>query len=284
MRKRAGGGTNDRQNAAETGHFASRAYGKKTFYLILRRFGSSYGDILDPRGDEVGTEHIFQVYAELDYDAIAVGDQEFANGVGKVLQYKDEYPLHSNNLSICPDDTACYFISLGPLILERADWRVGIVSVTDPSVFYFASDALKEKLKIEDPAETARIMLEGMAEEDLDVRILIMHGRMGNIEEIAADAPGYDVIIAGHEQMLVNAKRAGDAVIVSPGEEGNRLGTLSIRKRRTGRLVLSNSFHLFEYEKDPDDPDVRQRIEAYKDSLRNKLKTSDKRIKKSPVG
>lgn len=242
------------------------------------------GDILDPRGDEVGAEHILQVYKELDYDAMAVGDQEFANGVGKVLQYKDEYPLHSNNLSICPDDTACYFISLGPLILERGDWRVGIVSVTDPSVFYFSPDSLKEKLKIEDPAETARMMLEGMAEDDLDVRILIVHGRMGNVEEIAAEVSGYDVIIAGHDQMLVKPKRAGGAVIVSPGEEGNRLGTLSIKKRRTGRLNISNSFVLFDYEKDPDDPDVRERIEAYKDSLRNKLKTSDERIKKPPVG
>jgi 2',3'-cyclic-nucleotide 2'-phosphodiesterase (5'-nucleotidase family) len=261
---------------------------KRAAYLRERDRQSSIlleiGDIFDPRGDEPGSDHILQIYKELDYDAIVVGDQEFANGVENVLLYKEDFPLRSNNISVCPDDTACYFISLGPLILERGDWRVGIVSVTDPNVFYFAPDSLKEKLKIEDPAETARMMLEGMAEEDLDIKILIVHGRMGNVEEIAAASPGYDVIIAGHDQMLVKPKRVGDAVIVSPGEEGNRLGMLTIKKRRTRRLNISNSFHLFDYEKDPDDPDVRERIEAYKDSLRNKLKTSNERIKKPPLG
>jgi len=43
------------------------------------------GDIIDELPDKELTRHIFEVYQELGYDAIAVGDQEFSNGVDRLL-------------------------------------------------------------------------------------------------------------------------------------------------------------------------------------------------------
>ena len=43
------------------------------------------GDIFD---EYPLAAHILQVYAELGYDAIAVGDQEFTNGAAGLLEYK----------------------------------------------------------------------------------------------------------------------------------------------------------------------------------------------------
>ena len=46
------------------------------------------GDIFDEYPDPDLAAHILQVYAELGYDAIAVGDQEFTNGAAGLLEYK----------------------------------------------------------------------------------------------------------------------------------------------------------------------------------------------------
>ena len=46
------------------------------------------GDIFDEYPDPDLAVHILQVYAELGYDAIAVGHQEFTNGAAGLLEYK----------------------------------------------------------------------------------------------------------------------------------------------------------------------------------------------------
>jgi hypothetical protein len=67
-------------------------------------------------------------------------------------------------------------------------------------------------------------------------------------------------------------------MLVSPGEEGNRVGMLELTIAQTvagwPRVARSaNSFRLFSYESDPDDPLVRQRIEDYRGALRAPTET-----------
>jgi 2',3'-cyclic-nucleotide 2'-phosphodiesterase (5'-nucleotidase family) len=61
------------------------------------------GDILDEFPDEEITRHTFEVYRELGYDAIAFGDRELTNGLDRLLEYRQEYPLICHNLSLLVD-------------------------------------------------------------------------------------------------------------------------------------------------------------------------------------
>jgi 2',3'-cyclic-nucleotide 2'-phosphodiesterase (5'-nucleotidase family) len=72
----------------------------------------------------------------------------------------------------------------------------------------------------------------------------------------------------------VHPVKVGGAILASPGEEGNRVGTLRL-KLRGGRIVgYSNEFRLFEYLRDPDDSSVRKRVDQYREAMRAKVKGS----------
>ena len=67
------------------------------------------GDILSARPDELLANEILETYREIGYDVIGVGDQEFSNGIEKLLKYREYNLLVSNNLAVCPDENICIF-------------------------------------------------------------------------------------------------------------------------------------------------------------------------------
>ena len=229
------------------------------------------GDLLDPFPDDLIAAAIFDTYKELGYSAIALGDQELSNGIEALLQYRERYPLMAHNLTICPDETRCIFFSTTPLIVERKGIRIGIFALLDEEVFALYPQELKDKLKIADPKLTTRNMLQYLREEQVGLNVLLYHGSYENARTLAETLQGIDVLILGHEQRLIDAHRIGNTILASPGEEGNRLGILTLSFDSSRNLKFKSSFRLFSWEKDPDDPAVRKRIDEYKSSLRERL-------------
>jgi hypothetical protein len=62
------------------------------------------GDLLDPYPDPDLAKAIFDTYLELGYTAIALGDQEFANGLESLLEHSSRFRLFSWQDD--PDDPA----------------------------------------------------------------------------------------------------------------------------------------------------------------------------------
>jgi len=63
------------------------------------------GDIFDAFPDEELAHNILEVYRELGYDFIAVGDQELSNGLDSLLEYGRDFPLVCHNLSVLVEGT-----------------------------------------------------------------------------------------------------------------------------------------------------------------------------------
>jgi 2',3'-cyclic-nucleotide 2'-phosphodiesterase (5'-nucleotidase family) len=229
------------------------------------------GDLLDPYPDRELATSIFDTYLELGYAAIALGDQEFANGVESLLEYRERYPLMAHNLTICPDDNRCIFFSTTPQILERAGFRVGVFALIDPQVFTLYPPELKNQIKIQDPKTSARNQLAYLSEKGVELTVLLYHGPYQSARELAETVPGVDVLILAHEQRLIEPRRIGDTILTSPGEDGNRLGILTVKILPGGRIEYNSSFRLFSWHDDPDDPAVRRRIDEYKTKLRQRL-------------
>jgi 2',3'-cyclic-nucleotide 2'-phosphodiesterase (5'-nucleotidase family) len=225
------------------------------------------GDIFDPLGDDLIAGSILQTYGELKYDAIGVGDQEFSSGFSAFLKYAKSSPFLSNNLMVCPDPSLCFIVSPSARILSKGRYKVGMFALIDPGVFMLYPDEIRDKLEITPPNEAAETILQMLKEEKVDLTILLYHGSVEHAEEIARQVPGIDFIIVGHEQRLVDAEVVSGTLIVSPGEEGNRLGTLTVGFSEGKVRMLSNTFHVFRYIEDPDDPLVRQRIDSYRKTL-----------------
>ena len=223
--------------------------------------------------DELLASNILEVYGELGYDAIGVGDQEFSNGIDYLLQKKDYYPFLANNLSICPDENRCIIFSFSPLILKRGYISCAVFAVLDPEVFTLYPEELKDKIKLIPPVTAVENLISLPETEEIDIRILLFHGSVENAIELSKKISGVEVIIAGHEQRLVDAQRVESTIVVSPGEEGNRIGILSLTISQGHIVDFSNEFILFEYMQDPDDPGVRKRIDRYREKLRSILRS-----------
>ncbi len=229
------------------------------------------GDLLDPYPDRDLAVAIFDTYVELGYTAIALGDQEFANGLDSLLEYRERYPLMAHNLTLCPDENRCIFFSTTPHIVERAGIRIGLFALIDPEVFALYPAELKKKLKIQNPDATARNQLACLAEQGALLNVALFHGPYQAAKELAETVAGIDVLVLAHEQQLIEPSRVGGTILTSPGEDGNRLGILTLEIRAEGRVEYHNRFRLFSWQDDPDDPAVRRRIDEYKHKLREQL-------------
>jgi 2',3'-cyclic-nucleotide 2'-phosphodiesterase (5'-nucleotidase family) len=230
------------------------------------------GDIFDVLPDDLAPGIILDVYGELGYDAVAVGDQELANGSEALLALKRTHPLLSNNLTLCPSPSVCSIISTSPIIVTRPAGSVGICALIDPEVFALSLGQTKDEVKITEPRDVAAALRARLEGERVDLSILLFHGSFEAAERLAREVPGFDLIVVGHEQRLFEPLRAGSTLIVSPGEEGNRVGRIEFRAGPTGAVPGRNAFRLLSYSKDPDDPTTRARVDAYLDELRSRLK------------
>jgi 2',3'-cyclic-nucleotide 2'-phosphodiesterase (5'-nucleotidase family) len=242
-----------------------RAYPGRSDALLL-----DAGDALDVQEDPDLSEVILQTYRELSYDAVAVGDQELSDGVDALRSYRERYPLASHNLVLCSDDSCLYF-SLEPLLLSKGTQRVGLIALLDPEVFRRYPEELKSRLKLEPPGRTAAVLVQSLKEQGARWVVVLYHGPVEEAEKLARRVPGIQLIIVGHEQRLLPPRKIGETVIASPGEEGNRLGILTLSRDGRSRIRFRNEFRLFRYEQDPDDPAVRERIAEYRKKLRQAI-------------
>ncbi len=156
-----------------------------------------------------------------------------------------------------------HFFSLRPVVIEKGSITIGIFSLIDPEVFTLYPDEFKSHIQISSEEATAENILCILEQEGVDLKILLYHGLYENALTLTESVKGIDVIIVGHEQMLLDAIKVGDSIIVSPGEEGNRIGILSLSCSQNEIIDYNNSFKIFNYEEDPDDPSVRERITRY---------------------
>lgn len=231
------------------------------------------GDLCDGRDGRLA-EALLEVCDDLGYDAVAVGDQEVALGAALLRELAARHPrLLAHNLSLRPDLDPPPPMCAEPLLVDLRWGRAAVVALLDPEVLARYPAALLDQVRVASPEAAARVLLARQPAVAATLRVLLYHGSWEAAGRLAAAVPGFDVIVVGHDGKLHEPRRVRGAVLVSPGEEGNRIGRLSLAvagaaadRPRVARY--DNSFRLFSYEADPDDPGVRSRIDAYRDALR----------------
>lgn len=217
------------------------------------------GDMSDVYNDHLLHTYISQVYNSIGYNAAAIGDQEFSQGFDFLI--KSPLPYVSSNLKFRGSEKYPEFIQL-----EFDTVTVDIFSVIDEKIFYFYPDEITDELTITDPATYLKKFLH----RD-NLNIIIFHGSIENAKLLAEKVSNIDLLILGHEQMLIDGEIVNGTVIVSPGENGNRVGKLVLKIKNNKIVSFENSFVLFSYKEDIDDPDVRDLINEYFETLKPKV-------------
>jgi 2',3'-cyclic-nucleotide 2'-phosphodiesterase (5'-nucleotidase family) len=231
------------------------------------------GDIFDEYPDPDLAQHILEVYRELNYDAVALGDQELAADAQSLLLYKMEFPLICHNLFIQGENSEGNaeqgkFFTPPLFVVESEGLRIGILSLIDPATVLRPAE---RGIRIAGPIFTAETALSHCDRLNVDLTVLLYHGSFRNAIELVNICPCIDIAIFAHEQQLIAPRKVGTTVFASPGEEGNQLGILTLRLGPGGIESFKSDFRFFSYTADPDDPAVRHRIDTYRKTLRSYL-------------
>jgi 2',3'-cyclic-nucleotide 2'-phosphodiesterase (5'-nucleotidase family) len=226
------------------------------------------GDIFDEYPDPDLERQILEVYEELGYDAIALGDQELAAGARVVRKHSTAHFLICHNLSLPAGRSEGDLFTSTPVVVERGGLRIAIIALLDPST---VNAAAERGIEISEPVSTARLLMASLQRSAADLTFLLYHGPFRSAAARVEACPGIDVVIFAHEQQLVAPRKVGSTVFASPGKDGDHLGILTLHLGTRGIEKIENEFRFFSYTKDPDDPAVRSRIESYRNKLRSYL-------------
>jgi cytochrome c biogenesis protein CcdA len=154
-------------------------------------------------------------------------------------------------VAVCPDADTCVTLGMAPVMLERGGLTVAIWSLADPRTYRFMPEPAKAAVKLTGELDAvARAMLEYPEGRDLD--LLVLHGGEDAAKTLAAAVPGFDVIVFGHDQVVLGAERVGDTIIASAGGNGALVGVMTLRVDESGTVALLESrARSFDRERDP---------------------------------
>jgi 2',3'-cyclic-nucleotide 2'-phosphodiesterase (5'-nucleotidase family) len=227
------------------------------------------GNVISFDSDPDLASAILDEYKAEGYDAIGVGNAEFSDGIDGLLKYRDMYPIVSHNLTICKDEKSCVIFSPEPVIRQKGKYKVGIFAILDPGYYNYPFDNIMEKAKLLPPDARARLFAGRLKEEKADLVVCLFYGLRENALKMLKNTEGIDVLVLGGENMLIEGEKVNGTLIVSPGEEGNRIGILEVSFGKSGK-TYRNSFKYFTKD-DPDQPSVAERIDQYNDKMKSRL-------------
>ena len=157
-------------------------------------------------------------------------------------------------------------------IVQKGDVRIAVVGV-------FGKDALACaptcELKFKDPIEAVKATVAQIkAAEDVDMLVCVSHSgtwedpKKSEDELLAKAVPELDLILSGHTHTEIQQPIChGNTYVVSCGEYGRNLGSISLRQKADGRWELAD-YALLPIPADvPADADTQQRIDRFMDTV-----------------
>jgi hypothetical protein len=185
------------------------------------------GDMFPDRPNAVKVKYLATALGRAQYDAVAMGDQEFELGVQQLQALAAEYklPLISANVR---DETGKLLFP-PHVIREAGGRRIGIFAVIADEAYGNPPREWRKGLKVEPPIEAARREVKDLA--GCDLVIALSHQPVAATRELAKGVPGIDVVVSGHDDAIFRKPvDVGKTMIVATGPVGRVLGVLTFSK------------------------------------------------------
>ena len=157
-------------------------------------------------------------------------------------------------------------------VLQKGDVRIAVVGV-------FGKDALSCaptcELKFKDPVQAVKATVaEIKANETVDMIVCVSHSgtwddpKKSEDELLAKGVPDLDLILSGHTHSRIREPiRHGDTYVVSCGEYGKNLGSLSMAQKADGRWQVTD-YQLIPITADiPADVETQEVIDRFMDTV-----------------
>lgn len=193
-----------------------------------------------PEGDFTKGHAVLEVLNLVGYDAMALGNHEFADGVKNVeaLVRAARFPILAGNVirkDAAPDEERWL---RGMVITRTAGLRVAIVSVLHEATPRMNRPKDTAGLRFEKAAAALpRLVAEGRV--DADIVIALTHIGSAEDLEIAPQLMGCALIVGGHDHVALEpARLVGDTLVVQAGEMGRRVGRVVLEYDTEAKRVV----------------------------------------------
>jgi 2',3'-cyclic-nucleotide 2'-phosphodiesterase (5'-nucleotidase family) len=204
---------------------------------------------------------------------VAVGEAELSEGAQALAANSRAFPFLAHNLWLRSPAGRWEALSEKPLLLTRAGVRIGILGITEPRVLEGRKELVLGNLRLDDPLQTVARLAAESRKQGARLVIVLFHGGDEAARRLAEANPQVDLVLFGHQGWLAPPEKAGRALLASPGEYGNRIGVLTLRLGAGGVESFEHRLLAFRYDKDPDDPKVRERVRAWRKKLQERLRS-----------
>ncbi|MFH1007679.1 MAG: metallophosphatase [Candidatus Latescibacterota bacterium] len=220
------------------------------------------GDVVSPLHRPAKDEMVLTIYGLLNYDGIAIGDQEFGEGRDSFSERiaRPGLPWISATLRDAETEKG-----MAPpyLIKTVSSIRVAVIGLIDRSAFEFMDPDRIQGITVADPVETMRLHLPELRKH-ADLVVVLSHlGDEGDVT-LAEQVPGIDLIVGGHTQLLLlEPLKHGETMIVQAGPDGEYLGRLELTLDHQGRILATQNQLIPLDSQVQDDPEIAQQVAAY---------------------
>lgn len=183
----------------------------------------------------INTSHApdLSMLAAMGYDAIALGDEEFTNGI---QAFTDMLNVAENEPKVLSSNVKCNDTDAGNAlqeafnnkasayrVIEKQGYKVGIFSV-------IRDDLLDSTdIYLENDVDYAKEMVAALEDENVDYIIALVHGGDDFAKDIANDVDGIDTIVASCDtKAYQSVEEVNDVNIVSTGSNSTYFGKLDV--------------------------------------------------------
>jgi 5'-nucleotidase/UDP-sugar diphosphatase len=199
--------------------------------LIKDRRAASNNAILVDGGDQFQGTLFYTYYKgkaaaefmnKLGYDAMTVGNHEFDDGPEVLRGFMDavDFPVLMSNADVSSEPQLADVLKPS-IVIERGGEKIGLIGLTPEDTDELASPG--PNVTFSDPVEAVTREAEKLAAEGVNKIIVLSHSGYRVDQEVAAKAPGIDVIVGGHSNTYLSNtsdKAAGPYPTMIDGPDG----------------------------------------------------------------
>ncbi len=244
---------------------------------VIKRLRKAHpGLILLDGGDCLGTvprqlqnATVLEAYKMLPYSAVALGEQEFWNG----LAFFQREVLGAGLPLLCTNLRLKTALS-SPAIAREKRWkegnfRVRLFALLDPGSFDYFDEGDKPPVELTNPGETLRRRLRQKKRGELI--LVIYHGTGGGLSRLARRIAGVDVWFLAHQEgkLAESWTDVAPPRVIPSSTDGESVELVRIVRGRDGLRISARRIWLVKSV--PPDPGMQKLAEDYFDDLRVNL-------------
>ena len=193
------------------------------------------GDILPFDHEPARVPVLMEVYRQMEYDAVGIGEQDirYCRELGLLSARRRDGFWLSGGYRISEGSRRNQLLSRPWMMKTAAGLRVGIVSVVGDEAYRFAQDSLRGA-RLTDPVRIVDVFVADYR-TNLDFIVVLSHQGIDADRRMASDLHGVDLIVGGHSQSLISPPEVVNGIpICQAGKNGENMGVLVIGRAGEG--------------------------------------------------